>query len=359
MPFEPLTIISDAVTTKAEPLCPVFGTCGGCAYQHITYEEELRIKRENLALLLRGLPDFREESLDEIVPSPKPYHYRSRIDLSLRKSKGQVRVGFQAPGSFHLIEVAECAIADSAVSNFIPQLRAEAEAKLPADYKTANLVVKTGDDGRVLWGGIGRRSLEMVPRDYLWTEVCGKRIYYSLETFFQANLSILPAIVNHLAEHGKLTKRTFFLDLYAGVGLFGIALAEKAGAVTMIEEHPASVKIMGYNLARHCFPHVDSVGGRVEDKLAAALETNPAMRRVALVDPPRKGLSPEALTSLAAATSLEMLFYLSCHPESLVRDLKVFSERGWTIERVTPFDFFPRTVHLETLVQLVPPGSGQ
>ncbi len=338
---------------KETPLCAVFGTCGGCAHQDVTYSKELEIKEGKLRQLLKMKLNFKDEAFDSIVASPKHYHYRQRLDLTLKRSKGEILFGFQSPATRHMVSIETCPIAMKPVADFVPQLRAEACAKLPADYRTANLVVRTGDDGRVLWGGIGRRSLVMKEADYFWTEIESHRIYYSLETFFQANLSILPLVIQKIRSLVKIDKETLFLDLYAGVGLFGLCFAGEAAKVMMIEDCTGSVQLARYNVAQRGLQNVEIFSRRMEDELGR-LENNGFKSTVAMIDPPRAGLSPKVSEALSDAKYLESLLYLSCHPESLARDLEVFVKKGWRVERVVPFDFFPRTSHLETLVLLKP-----
>lgn len=337
---------------KIEPLCAVFGECGGCAYQDIPYASELEIKTRRLRELL-GKAGVEAPRFEAIVPSPKHYHYRQRLDLTLKRSQGAILFGFQSPITKRMVAIETCPIAMEAVAEFIPTLREQACAKLPPKYRTANLVVRTGDDGRVLWGGIGRHSLVMREKDYFWTEIEGRKIYYSLENFFQANLSILPEVIRKIRSLVKFDSETLFFDLYAGVGLFGLCFAEEAGKVVMVEDNPGSVHLARYNIAQRNLKNAEIFSGRMEDRLNC-LENSGFKRAVAMIDPPRAGLSPEVSEALSQVKTLEKLLYLSCHPESLARDLKVFLNKGWRIEIIVPFDFFPRTKHLETLAVLVP-----
>ena len=341
-------------TTHEDPPCKVFGQCGGCAYQHISYEEELSHKEKGLRELLTQAFSGEPVEIGPIVGSPQPYHYRIRLDLSLRRRKGAIRIGFQSPITRNLIEIEECPIARKEVSAAIPRIKEEAISKLPEDYRTANLVIKSSDDGRVHWGGIGRRSLSMNEEDYLWAEIRGKKIFHSLETFFQANSFILPAVMDQIEQWVSFDKNTLFWDLYAGVGLFGFCLAEHAGKVIMIEENPAALKLMEKNAFYHRMPQVECVAATVEDEFMKRVSHHTSFRQVAMVDPPRRGLSADAVKMLVQAKHLESLLYLSCHPESLVRDLKIFSDHGWQLKKIRPFDFFPRTAHLETLALLTP-----
>lgn len=338
---------------KAEPLCPVFGACGGCAHQDLTYEAELRLKERKLREILSGKLSLPGEVFEPMTPSPKPYHYRNRLDLTMKRTKGQLAFGFSSPVHRRVIPVEACAIALPAISERMPELRREAEARMPADYLTANIVVRSGDDGKVFWGGIGRRSLEMKEENYFWTEIDGKKIFYSLETFFQANLSILPAVMERIKTLAAFDKETLFLDLYSGAGLFGIYFSDLAGKVIMVEDCPGSVKLAKYNIAYHQLKHVEIRGAKVESELDV-IRNSGHEKVIAIVDPPRQGLSSVVCEAIAGAKYLESLFYLSCHPESLARDLFVFQSRGWKIQKVMPFDFFPKTSHLETLVLLRP-----
>ena len=344
-------------TLEAEdPLCPVFGLCGGCSHQNLTYASELKVKAEGLRKTLCSRISLEGVAFETVVASPSHYHTRNRLDLTMVRGKDKsVQVGFMPPGSKKILPVESCVIAREEISDFIPELKMQAEKILPADYRTANLVVKTSDDGRVFWGGIGRRSLEMNPQDYLWTALRGRKVYYSLDTFFQANLSILPLLMDKIESLIPDNARSLFLDLYSGVGLFGVALADLFKKVMMIEECPASDQMAYYNRAAHGLHHVHVHEGRVEDVLPGVLSKLDAeILPVAMIDPPRKGLSESAASTLAEAKRLEKLFYLSCHPESLARDLEFLMSRGWTLERIIPFDFFPRTHHLETLALLRP-----
>ena len=140
-----------------QPECSVFGECGGCSYQDIEYSEELKIKFSHLKTLLEELP-LESSSFHEVVASPNIYHYRHRLDLKLKRTRdGSVYVGFTPQSGRGVIEVQSCPIAMKPVSDFIPQLKQEAEAKLTPKYRQANLVVRTGDDGRVHWGGFFMR----------------------------------------------------------------------------------------------------------------------------------------------------------------------------------------------------------
>lgn len=351
--MDTLTINDPSVVSRIEPLCPVFGACGGCAYQDISYPVELSLKEKQLRAFLQSKLKISDEIFEPIVASPQPYHYRNRLDLTLKRSRGNLLFGFQSSETHRMVEIHECPIALKPLSDYLPQLQAEASAKMPSDYLTANLVIRSGEDGKLRWGGIGRRSLCLEEKDYFWTEIEGKKIFYSLETFFQANLGILPRVIQKIRQLAAPDRETVFLDLYSGVGLFGLCFAEETDRVIMIEDCSGSTKLARYNAAYQDLKNVEIHESRVEEKLPL-LDFGDSRKVTAMVDPPRKGLSQTAAEVLIKARFLGSLLYLSCHPESLARDLVLFSQAGWKIFKIVPFDFFPRTVHLETLVLLKP-----
>lgn len=343
------------MTTQEEKLCPLFGACGGCQHQDISYEQELLLKTTKLKQLFQEELSLGAEVFEPIEPSPDVFHYRSRLDLTLRKrNNGERQMGFMVPGTQRLQEVPSCLLARREINDFLPSLKDEAVRKLPADYRVANLVVRVGEEGKVFWGGIGRRSLRMKEEDYFWVNVRGRKIFYALDTFFQANHSILEKIVTRIETLIPWERETVFLDLYSGVGLFGIALADRAGEVVMIEEGADSVKLAAYNIQHHQLKHVRVLEGKVEAHLPEVLKESAGKSCAGLIDPPRGGLAASAVETLVNACDLKSLFYLSCSPESLVRDLKELTRTAWRVRKVLPFDFFPRTQHLETLVWLAP-----
>jgi tRNA/tmRNA/rRNA uracil-C5-methylase (TrmA/RlmC/RlmD family) len=270
----------------------------------------------------------------------------------LKTRAGDVFMGFSPVGRNRVVEATACPIALPAISDFLPELKRQAGARLPVKYRNANLVIKSGDDGRVFWGGIGRRSLKMNEADYLWTAVRGRRIYYSLDTFFQANLSILPVLMEYIIDLGILGPDISFFDLYGGVGLFGIALSDQVKEVILVEENVYATRCAAYNAAVSQCGHFKIIPGRIENVPFWQPAGRDAQRQVAIVDPPRQGLHQDVAAALAREKSFRHLLYLSCHMDSLARDLKIFLAHQWVIEKITPFDFFPKTRHLETLVLL-------
>jgi len=344
-------VTNDAI----KPQCPVFGQCGGCHYQDISYEKELSIKEESLRNLLCGNLNIPESIFESIVPSPKPYHYRNRLDLKIvRNRNNEALMGFspQEGYGFGVIEVNQCPIALKEISSFLPELKQKATEKLIGKTRRANIVIKTDDEGKIHWGGIGRRSLQLDDHDYFFTEINGKKIFYSLDTFFQANLSILPKLYEKLIALNIWKDHASFFDLYGGVGLFSVLLVDKVKRVILVDESASSIECAKYNIRHHQLKNIGIHCGKIEEVIPHLWEQSRSTGHVALIDPPRKGLSPQARHLLKRTKVIEHLLYLSCNPVALARDLAIFIDEGWWVERIIPFDFFPQTKHLETLAVL-------
>ncbi|MEI8012807.1 MAG: hypothetical protein WCI27_10095 [Candidatus Omnitrophota bacterium] len=330
--------------------CAVFGRCGGCQYHHLSYADELSLKEAQLKNILGSGVTGWDGILQPVFPSPRISHYRNRLDLKLtHRRNGDVHMGFSPVERGPVIEIDTCPIAMAPIADYIPRLRAEAAAKIPQDYRMANLTVRCGDEGRVRWGGIGRRSLRLEARDYFYTDILGRRISYSLDTFFQANLSILPGLIDFLRQQDIWSKEALFLDLYGGVGLFGLCVNDLVSGVVNIEENVHAVRLAQFNIAANDLGNVDVKEGRVEAILPEVLNGALSSDNVVMVDPPRAGLSAEALVLLNGLKRVKYLVYLSCDPASFALNLQALAAGGWQVIRIRPFDFFPRTRHLEIL----------
>ncbi|MBF0484891.1 MAG: class I SAM-dependent RNA methyltransferase [Candidatus Omnitrophica bacterium] len=346
-------IVLPQIPHEVRPVCPHFGSCGGCQHQDISYHEELRNKESGLVSLLTQKVSISLDAFSPIVPSPQIYHYRNRLDLKLVKRRdGRVDIGFSPERKAPVLEIEACLIAMEKISRFIPRLRLEASGKIPKDYRMANLTVRCGDGGDVRWGGIGRRSLRLAEADHFYTDILGHRIYYSLDTFFQANLSILPELGRIIRALPVWDKEAVFFDLYGGVGLFGILVHDLVARVVNIEENVHAVRIAERNVRDNGLNNVEVLPGRIEDVLPKMLNNAKSADNIVMIDPPRAGLSDKAIRLLNSLERARHLLYLSCNPQSLAENLVGLSQGHWATKFVQPLDFFPRTRHVETLVLL-------
>lgn len=343
------------MVSSVKPLCRYFEECGGCQYQHLSYPDELALKRNDLVDKLKACLSIDEYVIQDVLPSPQEYYYRHRLDLRLLKTKnGTVHIGFTRPRQ-PVLEIDSCVIARREIDQFIPQLKKEAVAVLPDKYRLANLTVRSGDDCQVRWGGIGKGSLRTTDDNYMWTEINGKRIHYGMDTFFQSNLFILPSLFEHIRALPIWDQNALFFDLYGGVGLFGLCVSDLVKEVCLIEENPHSARCAQFNATYNKLGNFHVHSARVEEVLQTVLEKQGNHHHIVMVDPPRSGLSDSSVTMLNGLNYVGHLLYLSCNPETLIPNLKDLTVGGgqWQIESILPCDFFPKTRHLEVLTHLV------
>lgn len=338
------------MTHEITPICSVYGRCGGCQYQHISYDKELVQKETYIKTLFAGIAVASSAEFRPIIRSPKEYGYRHRLDLKLtRWRNGQIFIGFSPLEKGPVVEIQACPIAMEAVSTFIPQLRQEAVTMLPPKYRMANLTVRCGDEGVVRWGGIGKRSLQLEKDEYLSVTVGQDKIFFALDTFFQANLSILPVLRDVVRAFPIWSKDAVFFDLYGGVGLFSLMVRDLVSKVVDIEENVHAVRLARHNMMYNRAANMEVLDGRVEAVLPGLLAAATSTDNIMMVDPPRAGLSEDVISLLGRVPNAKHLVYLSCDPQSFLKDLNDLSRDGWRLKIVQPLDFFPRTRHLETL----------
>lgn len=286
---------------RAQPECLYFGRCGGCAYQHITYEHQLALKANQVEQTLRRIARLEAVPMQPIVPSPAAYAYRNRVTVHAEQGV----VGYFRRDAHRLIDVERCPIAAPQVNQALAELRLRK------------------------------------PRDGHYT----LRAHSGPRVFEQTNDAVATALAEHVSEllgsGGEL-----LLDAYCGAGFFAKRLTNKFERVIGIEWDRYAVAAAQENAA----PNESYVSGDVDHELARTLTTADLATTSAIVDPPATGLTSatrETLLRHPVAT----LIYVSCNPATLARDLSELQSR-YDICSVTPFDMFPQTAEVECAVQL-------
>jgi len=284
--------------------CPVFLKCGGCAYQHIDYPHQLRIKENQLREALRRLGGLTDPPVSAMIPSPEPYGYRNRITVHVREGKA----GFFAQGSNRVVPVEKCLIASGEV-----------------DLGFKDLLKSRPQDG-----------------DYLIGE---KKRYGGFRQVNNAVAEILKKTVREAVRPAAEANpiKELLVDAYCGAGFFAHELQSLFTKVIGIERSIASVAMA----SRQAAANEEYLAGDVELKLGEALASGSSKGTVLLLDPPSEGLA-----ELATETILERpparIVYVSCNPATLARDAKRLSER-YRLVQVTPLDMFPQTAEIESV----------
>jgi len=317
---------------RIDPVCPVFGSCGGCAWQHVAYPAQLAAKARILEDAVRRLGGLAPPGRVEVMPSPSAYGYRSRTRVLVQAG----RVGYRRRRSHAVCATTRCPVLLPALDEKLREL-----AQGPA----------SGDGEWELACGEGQaRAVPLASpgRERVWLEIAGERIGISPGVFAQSNALLLPALAARLL--GLAGAGGSALELYAGAGCFTLPLARRFEKLVALEASPDAVRDLHANLEAAGIGSVEVLG----ETLERALEWGglDALAPEALVlDPPRAGL-PEGAAETLARLAPARIVYLSCDPATLARDLALFAARGYVLRSLEGFDLFPQTPHVEGLALL-------
>ena len=366
---------------RASARCPHFGVCGGCDYQHIPYDAQLKFKTEILRETLRRIG--RVEWPGEITThASPPWAYRNRAQWKVRPlgedGAGGMGIGYFRANSTALCAVEDCAILSPLLLKTLLALRAGAAAgMLPRELREIEAFAG-GDDSKLLitatFAGFPPRAQELVDKlrgilpeiesllfhdptrermeldgpGYVECEAAGTTYHVGHFSFFQVNRFLAGELARVVAEDEADGKLAF--DLFAGVGLFSVPLAKRFARVIAVESNPAAARDLEANTSGRVARsrRVIEVRSADVEQFLAKLKEKPEL---VVLDPPRAGLTPGIVKHLARIAPARIT-YVSCDPPTLARDLAAFAKAGYDISTVHLFDLFPQTFHMETVVGL-------
>jgi len=306
---------------RAEPTCRHFGQCGGCQYQHIAYATQLRLKQKQIADLFERVGKFSPGMIAPVIPCPQPFGYRNRIMVRSQwnKPEQKLNIGFVRWDCGLVEDVEECKIAEPALNEQLRYVRAHPPPR----------------------GGL-KVVLRTLPKD--WD--------VPPDSFFQNNFFLLPKLVETVRKFVSAGGARHLVDLYCGVGFFGIELADAIESFVGVEYDLRAIKSARRNAAARKINKGEFVAKKVEDVLPELWKQFPPPATTVLLDPPRKGCPPRTLKMLCE-TRPAQLIYISCHPATMARDLNILCADGvFDLVHVQPLDMFPQTQHVECVADL-------
>lgn len=379
--------------TEEKVKCPYEKKCGGCKYQGIPYEKQLKEKEKKVRKLLKdyGKPE-------PILGMEDPYYYRNKVHATYKHMRnGDIAVGRYEESSHRLVPIESCQIEDQKADEVIQTIR-----KLAKSFKIKifnedsgygllrHVLIRTGrKTGEMLVVLVvaspvfpsknnfvkalrkehpeitsivlnindkktsmilGERNIVLYGKGYIQDELCGYTFRISPHSFYQVNPVQTERLYKKAIRLADLKRKEKVLDAYCGIGTIGIIAADKAKSVIGVELNPASVKDARNNARHNNIGNITFYQNDAERFLNEMQEQN-AKADVIFMDPPRAG-STQSFMASAISLNPDRIVYISCNPETLARDLEFFKKHQYTAEKIQPVDMFPFTTHMETVCLL-------
>ena len=373
------------------PRCSVYSLCGGCTMQHMTYEEQLRLKRQFVQDAFERIGGISNVSVQPVIGMDDPWRYRNKGTFPFGRERGNTVFGFYAARSHRLIPFTDCTIQNEEVIRV-----ANAVAEWANEYGVSVYEEETGygtlracvsratSDGRIMAIVVTHGKLpkekELIEKlnfvDSLYHNRNDKKTNVVMGDSFrllQGERSLIEPLnnVNYLVSPQSFLQvnpqqtavlyqtalnllsakpnETVF-DLYCGIGTISLQIAKEAKQVIGIECVPEAIKDAKENASGNKITNAEFICGLAEEVLPNLLGAGYKADAICL-DPPRKGCDINAINSIINSKT-KRIVYISCNPATLARDVKLLTDNGFTVEYVQPVDMFPNTFHVETVVLL-------
>ena len=350
-----LVEIITSAPARVSPRCEHFGKCGGCQWQHIAYDAQLRFKTDIVREQLARIGKIADAPVRDTIGMTDPWHYRNNVQFQLDDTG---RLCFRAMESHALVPIRECHIIHPLLAEMFRALEFEG-----ADFVEVTLRAgtRTGEKLLMLEGrdeappeisvdepiSIAHRTprgdvIPLVGKDALHEELRGRLFRVSPQSFFQVNTTMAETLIELVERYLAPRPSDVLLDAFGGVGTFGLLLAPRVARVIEIEEAPDAVNDAKANAVE--LMNVEFQRGKVED----ILPKSKSPIDLVVADPPRAGIAPTAREAIITQLP-RAIAYVSCDPATLARDARQLVNGGYRLVEVQPVDMFPQTCHIETV----------
>ena len=338
--------LREAGAGRAKPVCPYYGQCGGCVYQHLEYSAEIAAKSKQLTASLARIGRVDGDIQPEFFrSSPKRLGYRNKLRLEAFRDGDQVRYGFCQRDNVTFFPVKACPLADDSINRSLgeclalPWVARNGQTKTPLPLTIRH----SSTGGMACYLGVTCKKACLIEK------LAGLEVHVPVGSFWQVNPNVAPMLVSTLAEWLEPLPNGTLVDAYGGVGTFSLALGARFDHRIVIESDCAAAQCATLN-HQEAGMKATILRHTTEAALGGALERLDASSTVVVLDPPRTGCLPAALEALLKHRPA-VIAYVSCNPTTLARDLKTLG-RAYRLTRLAAFDMFPATAHFETLVLL-------
>ncbi len=352
---------------RVEAKCEYFGVCGGCHLQHIDYKEQLNQKESILKETLYKIGKIKIDNVDDVI-SDNPYYYRNRVKFKIKDSE----IGFVGINE-DFVKIEHCPILLKAINDIIPFLKEFSKHFNPSwisvfySETQEEYIIKFASTDFIDKEKLKKFKENLAPKaiagfalvksdkkedtiifsvgtPFTFLQLLDIKYRISINSFFQTNTGIIKKLLNILLEEKKFDR---VLDDYAGVGLFGLQITKKSSSVDIADINKSSINDAEYSIKLNNISNISAYNQSSFTFLKKSLSKH---ANLLIIDPPRAGLTKEEIELILMGVP-DYIYYISCEPSSLARDLKLLTKR-YKIKQIYMMDMFPQTYHIETLVKL-------
>ena len=357
------TEITEIITpspARVHPECSAFHEgCGGCQWLQVEYQEQLRWKKLIVREIMGEYDAMKDVPVRDVAGMNHPFFYRNKMVVRMRGPRDALRVGFHTPRTKWVINVfntpdGQCHIQND-LNNRIGRGLADSLSQERRPLKSAT--VRTSEEDEVSLD-LDRKLRAAISADLkgIGTQasivhytVDGRRFRVTSPSFFQANTAQTGALVQAALDMLPEQRMHTAVDVYCGVGLFTLFLADRTERVYGIEESHTAIADAEHNATAHDISNTRFIRAKAEEALPDVAKTEGRIDTV-LVDPPRSGCDPDVLRTISRCEP-ERLIYVSCNVTTLARDLALLRELGYRTTEIRPVDMFPHTYHVECVAR--------
>lgn len=388
--------IVNASNDRIDSDCKSSVKCGGCVFRHISYDSELKIKRQTVVDALQRIAKFDDIYVNDVVRSKLIERYRNKAILPITKSKdGSIDVGFFVKNTHRVVGSDDCLLHPKEFKSIVDVLKLWIEKHnisiydettglgilrniyirmatstgeimvclvvnsndLPFKNEFVNLLLKNVKQVKSVMLNInkentnvvlGERSKLVYGKDHITDILCGLSFDISLHSFYQVNKLQTEKLYSIVGNCANLSHNDVLLDLYCGIGTIGLSLAHSVKKVIGVDIVEQSIENAKSNAVKNKIQNAEFILADASDAVKKIKQRKEKID-VVVLDPPRKGCSVDVINTIVEFGA-NRIVYVSCNPATLSRDLKVFHEKNYCTTKVFPVDMFPRTGHVETVV---------
>lgn len=358
---EPTSFLKES-QLRVKELCPYYKECGGCNLLHMSYEEQIKYKQSKIVDIMKKYADINGEVIKQIVPCDRQFHYRNKVTLKVKE-----KLGYFKEKTYELIPIEKCLLVNDKINEIIKILNGytdlsnikEVVIKSFTDKETMLIIYLQEDEinenlldclskhvDNIIFYDNNKKMIKRIGKGNIIAKLKEKQFKIGANSFFQVNMDQTLKIYDKIADYLSKIEDSTVLDLYCGVGSIGLYSVSNYAKLIGVEIVPEAIENAKTNAELNSMGNTKFLVG---DTKTILMHSNYKADTI-IVDPPRAGLDKSVIEDIKKINP-NMLIYLSCDPITLARDLKLLSDL-YDVEELIPYDMFPNTHHVETLVKL-------